>query len=150
MKENFDYRDAVEHILLENDIKFMRDDHEDTAIFALPMFAKNVPVLRIFFSVSEEGDCKFHSYFTRDLSEKKIPTMLRTINRLNSEYRYITMSIDSDGDVLAAYDFMLFGNDPKTLSQSVMTTFMPVCNIMDKCIKPVMKIVWLDNDDEED
>ena len=150
MNDNFDYRDAVEDILRDKELKFTRDDREDHAIFAVPMSAKNVPVLRIFFSVSEAGDCKIRSYLARDLSAKKIPAMIETLNRLNSEYRYITLSIDSDGDVCAAYDFTLFGDDPETLDQHVMTMFMLVCRIMDKCIKPVMKVAWLDDDDEED
>jgi len=150
MRDDFDYRDAVESILRGQEIKFSRDDYDKHAIFAIPMSAKNVPVLRIFFSVSKFGDCKIRSYFTRDLPKDKLPAMIKTLNRINSEYRYITMSIDSDGDVLAAYDFTLFGTDPETLDQHVMTIFMLSCKIMDKSIKRVMKIVWLDDEDKDE
>jgi len=150
MRDEIDYREVVEDVLLDKDLKFTKDENGNRTIFALPMTAKNVPVLRVFFDVSESGDCKLRSYLAREVSERKVPAMLKTLNQLNSDYRYITLSIDSDGDVLAAYDFTLFGTDPEALDQNIMTIFLLVCKVMDKCVKPIMKVVWLDDDDDEE
>ena len=149
MSDNFDYRDIVEEIFQDRGIKFDRNEDDDHAIFAIPMSVKNVPVLRIFFDVSEIGDCKIRSFLVRDLPKNKFPAMIETLNKLNSQYRYITLSLDSDGDVMAAYDFTLFSKDPDVLNQNVMTIFMLVCQIMDKCVKHVMRITLLDDDDED-
>lgn len=148
MRDRFNYPEAVEQIFDDKDLNYEKFDKADEILFAIPMPAKNAPGLKVFLHVTDVGDCKLRSYLVREVSESKFPAILEAINRLNGKYRYITLSIDSDGDVLAAYDFTLFGEDPDVIEEHVMHMLVLVSKVMDNCIKPLMKVIWFD--DEED
>ena len=148
MRDSFDYPQAVTEVFDDKELTYEKIQKEDEILFAIPLPAKNAPGLKVFLHVSDDGDCKFRSYLVREVPERKFPAMFEALNRLNGKYRYITLSMDSDGDVLAAYDFTLFGDDMEVIEQNVMHMLVVVSQIMDKCIKPIMKIVWFDDDED--
>lgn len=148
MRDRFNYPEAVEQIFDDKDLNYEKFDKDDETLFAIPMPAKNAPGLKVFLHVTEVGDCKIRAYIVREVSEGKFPAILEAINRLNGKYRYITLSMDSDGDILAAYDFTLFGEDMEVIEEHVMHMLILVSKVMDNCIKPLMKIVWFDDDED--
>lgn len=150
MRDSFNYPQAVEQIFAESDLNYEKLEQDDEILFAVPMPAKNAAGgLKVFLHVNDFGSCKIRSYIVRDVSERKFPAMLAVINDLNLKYRYITLSIDSDGDVLAAYDFSLFGEDLELIEQNVMHLLVLVSKVIDNCIKPLMKVVWFDDEDDD-
>ena len=149
--EHIDYGEVVKEALENKGWRFQARTVEDKTLFAIPMSAKNCPGLNVLLGVSESGDCKIRCYIAKDTPKSARLQLLEVINSLNNHYRYLTVSLDSDGDILAAYDFTIFGNDPETIDRHAGTMVLLLSDIMDKCIPPIMKVVWnFKEDDEED
>lgn len=148
--EKVNYGKFVEDAFENNGWHFNVRKIEDRTIFALPMSAKNCPGLNVKFEVSANGDSKIRCYLAEGTPKSKRNELLKVINSLNNKYRYVTVSLDSDGDILAAYDFTIFGTDENVVDKQVGTMVVLLSDIMDKCIPPIMKVVWSASEDEED
>ena len=147
MGKNIDYQELVEEILTENDWIFdIRREKEFTS-FSFPMNAKNIPNLKVLFIVDSGGDCKIRNYIVRNITEEKRPRILAVINDLNKNFRYITLSLDEDGDISASYDFVIFSKNKNEIDKQVGTMVYITSEIMDKCFQKIMKVLW--EDDEE-
>lgn len=149
--EDIDYGEVVRESMENRGWRFQSRKIEDKTIFSIPMSAKNCPGLNVRFEVSAAGDSKIRCYLAEDTPKSVRLQLLEVINALNSRYRYLTLSLDSDGDVLAAYDFTIFGTDQEVIDKHAGTMIIILSDIMDKCIPPIMKVIWsVDDEDEED
>ena len=144
MAENIDYREVVEQIFDDNDWNYTSQVKDDKKIFGLPFDAKNMPSIRLFVTVTSYGDVKVNSYLANEIPPEKSSAMIQTLNALNNRYRYITLSLDEDGDILAQYDFTIFGDDLETIDKQVGSTIFLVKEVMDKCFPEIMKTLWQD------
>ena len=145
--EEIDFQELIEEVLTENDWIFNLQRNKNETSFICPMGAKNIPKLEVMLIVDAEGDCKIRNYLIRDISEKKRQRMLEIVNDLNKKFRYITFSIDEDGDLLAAYDFSIFSTDKEVVDKQVGTMLCITGEIMDKCFPKIMKALWEDDED---
>lgn len=141
------YADVFEKALSEHNFEFLRKEKGDEVVFLLPMHADNAPGLNVRMIIDSNGDSKFRCYIAEDVPEKKWSTIMKVCNRLNSNYRYISLSIDEDGDVCSAYDFAIFGNDEVIAEHAI--TMLGLCShITDKCIPDIMKSLWIEDSGE--
>ncbi len=147
MAEKLNYIDVIKNAFEENDWKFTSRELDDETLFNLPMGSKYLPTLDVKFILDASGDCKIRCYIARAIPFAKRAAMLEVINTLNSKYRYITVSLDSDNDVLVAYDFTIFG-DAVIADKQVGTMIYFVSNVIDKCVPAVMKLLWQDDGEE--
>ena len=148
--EEFDYTQVLEDIFNERDMHFDVKQTGEKKVFRLPMSAKNCPGLNVHLSVSPRGDTQIRCYLAENVKDYQLDALLAVINSLNGRYRYITLSIDSDGDILSTYDFTLFSEDEKIITKQVLTMLYLVSDIMDKCIPKIMKAIWSTQKDDED
>ena len=146
MDENLNYVEIIKQAFINNDWHFSSREVDDETIFSLPMDSKYLPTLDVKLILDSDGDCKIRCYIARNMHYSKRAAMLEVINTLNSKYRYITVSLDSDGDILAAYDFTIFGN-AIVADKQVGTMVYLVSDIIDKCVPAIMKVIWQDGDD---
>ena len=147
--EEFDYIQTVENLFNNNGWHFNVRRNEENALFALPMSAKNCPGLNVKFTVSTRGDCKLRCYIAENTPESVYSELLAALNNLNARFRYVTLSIDSDRDILVAYDFGLFCEDVEAISKQITTMVVLFSDITDKCIPAIMKVVWSATDEDE-
>lgn len=150
LEKEIDYGKIVENAFISNGWHFNVRQIEKRTVFALPMSAKNCPGLNVKFDVSTVGDSKIRCYLAEDTPPSIHSELLKVINSLNNRYRYLTLSLDSDGDILAAYDFTIFGEDEEVINKQVITMIVLLSDIMDKCIPPIMKVIWTAESDEEE
>ena len=149
--EEFDYPQVLEDIFNARDLNFNVKQVGEKTLFRLPMSAKNCPGLNVHLNVSGRGDAQLRCYLAENVKDYQRDTLLEVINSLNNHYRYITVSIDSDGDVAATYDFTFFSEDEDVITKQVLTMLYLVSDIMDKCIPKLMKAIWsTQKDDDED
>ncbi|MBO4400292.1 MAG: YbjN domain-containing protein [Selenomonadaceae bacterium] len=143
------YAEIVEKYFTDNDWNFTAKKIDDDIFFSLPLGAKNLPGLDVKLIVDTDGDCKIRCYLAKGVADKKRDEMLEVLNSLNTKYRYVTLSLDTDNDVLASYDFRIFG-DAETADRQVGAMIFIVSRIMDKCVPKIMRVIWNDDEDEED
>lgn len=142
------YAEVVEKYFTDNDWNFTFKQIDDEFFFSLPLGAKNLPGLDVKLIVDTDGDCKIRCYLAKGVAENKRVEMLDTLNALNTKYRYVTLSMDSDNDVLASYDFRIFG-DEETANRQVGAMIFIVSRIMDKCVPKIMRVIWSGDEDED-
>lgn len=147
---DFDYPQVLEDIFTERDLHFDVKQAGEKTIFRLPMSAKNCPGLNVHLNVSEHGDAQIRCYLAENVKDYQRDTLMPVLNSLNNRYRYITLSIDSDGDILSTYDFTFFSEDEEVLTKQVLTMLYLVSDIMDKCIPKIMKAIWSTQKDEDE
>ena len=147
---DFDYPQVLEDIFTERDLHFDIKQAGEKTIFRLPMSAKNCPGLNVHLNISEHGDAQIRCYLAENVKDYQRDALMPVLNSLNNRYRYITLSIDSDGDVLSTYDFTFFSEDEEVITKQVLTMLYLVSDIMDKCIPKIMKAIWSTQKDEED
>ncbi len=144
--EDLDYREVVEEVLENHDLRYHSKVNDNKVFFSLSFNAKNLPSLDLFLTVTTKGDAKITCYLVRDIVPQKRAAVINAINNLNNSYRYITLSLDSDGDLLAQYDFTIFG-DEEVADKQVITMIFLVREIMDECFPKIMKAIWRDDDE---
>lgn len=142
------YAEIIKNSFEQNDWNFTFKQIDDEIFFSLPLGAKNLPGLDVKLIVDTDGDCKIRCYLAKGVAENKRVEMLDTLNALNTKYRYVTLSMDSDNDVLASYDFRIFG-DEETANRQVGAMIFIVSRIMDKCVPKIMRIIWSGDEDED-
>ena len=147
---DFDYPQVLENIFTERDLHFDVKQAGEKTIFRLPMSAKNCPGLNVHLNISEHGDAQIRCYLAENVKDYQRDALMPVLNSLNNRYRYITLSIDSDGDIVATYDFTFFSEDEDVITKQVLTMLYLVSDIMDKCIPKIMKAIWSTQKDEED
>ena len=149
---DFDYPQVLENIFTKRDLHFDVKQAGEKTIFRLPMSAKNCPGLNVHLNISEHGDAQIRCYLAENVKDYQRDALMPVLNSLNNRYRYITLSIDSDGDIVATYDFTFFSEDEDVITKQVLTMLYLVSDIMDKCIPKIMKAIWSTqkDDDEED
>ena len=146
----FDYPQALENIFNQRDLHFNVKQVGEKTVFRLPMAAKNCPGLNVHFQISGHGDAQLRSYLAENVKDYQRDALMPVLNYLNNRYRYITLSIDSDGDIVATYDFTFFTEDTDLITTQALTMLYLVSDIMDKCIPKIMKAIWSTQRDEEE
>ena len=116
-------------------------DEKNTVAFKLPMKAKNINGIRVRLIVNAKGDCKLRTYLGGTVPQAKAKAMLKTLNKLNGEFRYICLHLDAELDVSAAYDFDL-REDMRDLFDYMMEKVFIFAEICDRCIPDIMRTVW--------
>ena len=146
-EERKNYGEILAEIFTNNDWQFGLKKRDDSTVFRLPMSAKNCPGFNIILSVSDIGDTKIRCYLAEDTDASKRSKIIEVLNELNSRYRYVTLSVDDDGDVLAAYDFTIFSKDIDEIKLAVCGTIVLFVKVADSCVPPIMKVIWSDDED---
>ena len=140
--ERVNYGELIAEILRNDDWQFSAKQVDDLTVFKLPMAAKNCPGFNVSFIVNDIGDVKLRCYLAEDTAQSKRGKLLEVVNDLNGRYRYITVSLDDDGDILAAYDFTIFSKDVDDMKLAVCGTTVLFAKVADNCIPSIMKALW--------
>ena len=136
--------------VIEEEIQKMGLHHdirvdEDTTIFNLMVPANNTPGLNIKIFIEENGDSRYRCYLASNVVVTKRPAVTEILNKLNSKYRFICLSIDGSGTVCAAYDLALFGDRKAVCDQALATMFLYADNC-DQCFPDIMCTIWNEED----
>ena len=149
MDEHINFAGLIEDYFNDRDFKFdVREMRDGDVMFVIPLGSKNLPGIRIRLVVTPEGICKIFTYLANEVPEKKRIAMLETLNKLENKYRYVKLTLDSDGDVLASYDFIALDDEEVAIKQVEMMLSV-IKNVMDTCVPAIMRLVWEDEDDED-
>ena len=147
MKDNNNYAEAFEGLLKELDMSYELIEREEYTIFEMVMSADNASALRFHITFYEEGVFKIFCMLARNIDSSKYDAVLRTINELNSNYKFIKLSMH-ENDINANYNGLLFDDDKKTAGM-IFSLFHILIHIIDDCIPPIMQTIWSSGSDEQ-
>ncbi len=151
MENTINYVDLIEKALQREGLEFEKATQYGKTKFNVSLRAYNVPGLFVSLIVdNNDGDVMYRSYLTFDVEKHKHSDIIMECNRLNSEYRFLKMYLDDDGDLCAAYDFVLYEADEDTLIEKIVELFFLCLRITDKCTPHLMKPIWEQNEDGND
>ncbi|MBP3872004.1 MAG: YbjN domain-containing protein [Faecalicoccus sp.] len=148
MENTINYVDLTEKALQREGLEFEKTTLYSKTKFNVSLRAYNVPGLFVSLVVdNNDGDVMYRSYLTFDVEKHKQSDIIMECNKLNSEYRFLKMYLDDDGDLCAAYDFVLYEADEDTLIEKIVELFFLCLRITDKCTPHLMKPIWEQNED---
>ncbi len=135
------YADAIYNFYVNDEWVLHRTDGENETVLMIPMGLKNAPGLlgRIYIEDSNVG--KIRARLFRETPKEKRTELIRTINKLNTIYRFVCFSIDDDGDIFATYDYYLNG-DPQPVVEFTVSAFGMFVNIVDSSIPDLARTLW--------
>jgi hypothetical protein len=131
------YPDLVCRELKEKSFSFSATETRHGRKLTIPLPAENAKELKAFLYVNPEGDCRIRIYLPCSISREKISLLAPAVNELNSQYRFVNVYVDGDGDICVRYDFLLTGTDAE-LGMHVLKILILVGDIADECI-PVVR-----------
>lgn len=140
-KKKCDYATLIEEELAEMPFMFKEKRLEDGMRFEIAMPSDQFLDLRVKMIVGRNGDTKIRCFLAKNVPPENIPALREAINCLNSEYRFICLSIDEDRDICASYDFILVG-DKEVAGRQAATSLVLFADIASDCLPVLMPLVW--------
>ncbi len=143
MEQKTDFANAVRKAMTEDlrlDVDVLREDEKGLRLL-LRLPAKNAPGLGMWMQVGPKGDCKMYTYVAKKVPEHRRTEVLEALNEQMSRFRFVVLTLDEDRDVVAGYDFALFG-DEETAREQARVMAPLVGKVVDECLPGVMRAVW--------
>lgn len=144
-----DYAALIKEELAEMPFMSKGKRLEDGMRFEIAMPSDQFLDLRVKMIVGRNGDTKIRCFLAKNVLPENVPTLREAINRLNSEYRFICLSIDEDRDICASYDFILVG-DKEVAGRQAATSLVLFADIASDCLPELMPLVWKRKEESAD
>lgn len=144
------YAGLTEKALQKAELDFSKAVWNGKTKFNISIPAKNLPGLYTSLLVDDTGDVLYRCYIAYDIDKDKWLDIIMECNRLNSNFRFLCMSLDDEGDLCAAYDFSVFEKDEELITENIMETFFLCFQITEKCAPYLLKLVWKKDITESD
>lgn len=144
----YDYAAAIEKELSDMPFMFKSKKVGDETRFDILMPSEKLQGLKVKMIVDEDGDVKLRSYLVNEVDIFKLSVVQDKLNKLNSRYRFICLSLDEDRDLCSAYDFILYGDVGSAVKQAI-TSLVLFSEITDKCVPELLPLIWK-NEEEND
>ena len=94
-----------------------------------------------FISGDEDNTVAIRIFGLIHVTEDKWPQIIRAINDVNNDYRYISFSMDEDGDVNAKYDLPVSLEDGQ-VGKVAAEIFVRITQIIDEVYPDFMRAMW--------
>ena len=143
----YNYVGAMDHELTYQEFLFHLSKIDNDTIFEIFMPSKKIPILNVKLIINKTGDTKLRCYIANKIDEEIIPTLYETLNYLNSQYRFVCLSIDDEGDLYSAYDFFICGDEEVAVKQ-IMRTMILFADITDICLEELYPLIWKEEGDQ--
>lgn len=91
------------------------------------------------FYIKEQGDVQIKLFSLCKVKEEKEIEMLRTLNELNRDYRWLTFFIDENSEVTINTDFMVSEDDVRDRCFEMAQMFV---DIVDEAYPKIMMTLW--------
>lgn len=144
-----DYAAFVNEELAEMPFMFKGKRLEDGMRFEIAMPSEQFLDLRVNMIVGRNGDTKIRCFLAKNVLPENVSALREAINRLNSEYRFICLSIDEDRDICASYDFILVG-DKEVAGRQAAISLELFADIASDCLPELMPLVWKRKEESAD
>lgn len=136
-----DYATAIEKELSDMPLMFKSKKVDDETRFNILMSSDKLQGLKVKMIVDEDGDVKLRSYLVNEVDICRLSVVQDKLNKLNSRYRFICLSLDEDRDLCSAYDFILYGDIGSAVKQTI-TSLVLFSEITDKCVPEILPLIW--------
>lgn len=135
------YADAMVSLFNNEEIAFDRRELEDESVFILTFGIDNAPGMIVRFIIDNSCSAKLRCRLFRNIPKEKSREVIRMLNQINTQYRFICFCLDDEGGLYATYDFNLHGecNEAAAFSKEMI---MLLLNIADDAIPTIAKALW--------
>lgn len=124
----------------EKDIRYSIEEYGENSCVKARWSGDKIPSQEIYFiSDDDRNDVKVRVFAICSVPENKIAAMLRTINEIHTEYRFMKLTLDNDGDVNAEYDFPMYNT---AVGESAAEIFVRFVDILDEVYPKLMKTLY--------
>ena len=96
-----------------------------------------------FISNDDDNDVKVRVYALAKVPKNKMTKVLKLVNQLNSEYRFLKFVVDDDDDLNVCYDFFVDAQRPELTVEVVIMCYV---HMIDEVYPQIMSTIWVDDE----
>lgn len=149
MSEKIRHSEALNKLLEEKHYEFTLSERDDRIVYYIMMSLGRKEKDKVTFCLYDSGAVYIYRYMSYGVADHKRPGVLEAINKLNDTYRYICISIDDDGDIVAGCNFFMCEDDDSAMEITIQyLEFFE--NIYTSCYQPVIDAVRQNSQNEKE
>ena len=147
---NFKATDIIDAAFTEDDIKHFVVMHGKSESVHAPFPVLKGPMVDLLFiSRDDDNDVSVRILnLFNDIPEKDWPRVLCTLNKLNSDMRFVKFCLDDSGDISVEYDFPVKTGD-ESIGPMACEMFYRIATIINKKYKMLVDAVYSTQDKDE-
>lgn len=138
----FKATEAICEAFDEAELHYNVHDSEDSSAVIASISTKLTHYDMLFISNDDDNDVAVRVYRFVSFDESKTDEMIRLVNELNDDYRFLKFTADtSDSTITISYDIPVSCEDVGNAAVEILVKLMRNC---DKFYPRIMKVLWAD------
>ena len=149
MGEKIRHSEALAKLLEQKHYEFTMKERDDRMVYYIMMPLGKKGKEKVTLCLYEDGIVYIYKYMAYGVPDYKRQSVLEAINELNDQYRFISISLDKDGDVVAGYNYFMCEDDASAMETTTLY-FDFFESIYESCYQPVIDAIEHSKQDEKE
>lgn len=131
----------------ELDFKYEYEKYDDTDMLTLRFNTDTIPLVEIILVITEDFDCGIYSPNIANVNEEKMTEMLKALNELNAEYKYVRFYAN-DNTITVKTDILVFPDSSDIIDEYadyIVSMIDMHIEVVEEVYPKIMETIWKTN-----
>lgn len=131
----------------ELDFKYEYEKYDDTDMLTLRFNTDTIPLVEIILVITEEFDCSIYSPNIANVNEEKMTEMLKALNELNAEYKYVRFYANNN-TITVKTDILVFPDSSDIIDEYadyIVSMIDMHIGVVEEVYPKIMETIWKTN-----
>ena len=131
----------------ELDFKYEYEKYDDTDMLTLRFNTDTIPLVEIILVITEDFDCSIYSPNIANVNEEKMTEMLKALNKLNADYRYVRFYANNN-TITVKTDILVLSDSTDiadTYADYIVSMIDMHIGVVEEVYPKIMEIIWKTN-----
>lgn len=131
----------------ELDFKYEYEKYDDTDMLTLRFNTDTIPLVEIILVITEDFDCGIYSPNIANVNEEKMTEMLKALNELNAEYKYVRFYAN-DNTITVKTDILVFPDSSDIIDEYadyIVSMIDMHIGVVEEAYPKIMETIWKTN-----
>ncbi len=131
----------------ELDFKYEYEKYDDTDMLTLRFNTDTIPLVEIILVITEDFDCGIYSPNIANVNEEKMTEMLKALNELNAEYKYVRFYANNN-TITVKTDILVFPDSSDIIDEYadyIVSMIDMHIGVVEEVYPKIMETIWKTN-----
>lgn len=131
----------------ELDFKYEYEKYDDTDMLTLRFNTDTIPLVEIILVITEDFDCSIYSPNIANVNEEKMTEMLKALNKLNADYRYVRFYANNN-TITVKTDILVLSDSTDiadTYADYIVSMIDMHIGVVEEVYPKIMETIWKTN-----
>ncbi|MBD9010332.1 MAG: hypothetical protein EGR16_08375 [Clostridiales bacterium] len=131
----------------ELDFKYEYEKYDDTDMLTLRFNTDTIPLVEIILVITEDFDCGIYSPNIANVNEEKMTEMLKALNELNAEYKYVRFYANNN-TITVKTDNLVFPDSSDIIDEYadyIVSMIDMHIGVVEEVYPKIMETIWKTN-----